>query len=113
MSQRRIWFVAGLAVAAALAGSAFAQTGAGSGTSGAMPPDTTVPNEPAQRASPSDGTTGGSDADAANSSGKSATTPHKKHSKKKAKTPQTPKPADNDNNAMPNTVSPSPTSAPQ
>jgi hypothetical protein len=91
----------GIAAAVGLCGSALAQTG-----SSPSVPDTTGPTEPAQQMSPSAAGSGSSAADsssAGSSSGaKSASSSHKK--KKKAKTP---KPADNDNNATPNSAEPS------
>lgn len=107
MSQHKIWPALALCGAALLAGGAVAQGGGGGGmtgnstATGAMPKptDTAPPDEPAQRVDPSasDSMSGGGDS-------KTASAP-KKHSKKRAKA-KTPKPADNDNNATPNTVKP-------
>ncbi|MFI4978871.1 MAG: hypothetical protein ACHQIO_00835 [Nevskiales bacterium] len=117
MSYRTLLSAAGFSVAVALAGSAFAQAGTGaSGTMpGATPPDTTTPNDSARRMSPTAGSsvdikgqTQSNDSGATNVDGKS--TSHKTHVKKNQ--PQ-PKPADNDNNARPNTISPSSTPSPQ
>lgn len=79
------------------------------------PPDTTTPRDSARRLSPTAGSSVDikgqaqpNDSGATNVDGKSA--PHKKHAKKDQ--PQ-PKPADNDNNARPNTISPSSTPSPQ
>ena len=94
MSQRKLWPALGLATAVALGGNAYAQPG---GTPGMTPPDAAAPAAPAERISPS--------ADAASSDDKPTKTAHKKHSKKKT---QPAKPADNDNNAAPNTALPSP-----
>lgn len=109
MSQHRFFRGAlALGAAALFAGHALAQGVPGgatpgdlpSTTPGHMPPDTTMPAEPAQRVDPSGSDTMGDTAGGAPKSS-SAT----RHGKKKKKI-QTPKPADNDNNATPNTVSP-------
>ncbi|MDB5973540.1 MAG: hypothetical protein JWR07_300 [Nevskia sp.] len=119
MSYRKLLSAAGFSVAMALAGSAFAQAGTGaSGTMpSTMPPDTTTPNDSARRMSPTAGSstdikgqTPSNDSGATNADGKSTSSTHKKHVKKNQ--PQ-PKPADNDNNATPNTISPSSTPSPQ
>jgi hypothetical protein len=106
MSQHKFWPALAVSATVLLAGGSLAQGGGmpgGGPSTGALPQptDTAPPSEPAQRVDPSAGDSmsgvGGGDA-------KTAST-LKKHGKKKAKA-KTPKPADNDNNATPNTVKP-------
>lgn len=96
----RIHLLPVLGIAAAVGcGSALAQTG----TTPQMP-DTSGPSEPAQQMSPSSDAAGSADMSSDSSSGGKSATHHKKTHKKS----KTPKPAENDNNAMPNSTAPSP-----
>ncbi len=105
MSHQKFLGALALTASTALAGNALAQSGTGTMPGGA-PPDTSMPSEPAQHVDPSAGS--GSDTMSGDSrtSSKSASSTTQMHGKKKKKA-ATHKPADNDNNARPNSASPS------
>jgi hypothetical protein len=103
MSHQKLLSALALSASALFAGAALAQGSTPGNRPGGMPQpaDTAVPTEPAQRVDPS--ASGGDNASDAASKGESkSASSARKHAKKKHKA-AAPKPADNDNNATPNT----------
>jgi hypothetical protein len=105
MPRHQLLPILGIAAAIGCCGLAVAQTSP-------APPDTSAPSsEPAQRMSPQAGSSSADDMSGGSSGSSSDTATSHKKKHKKAKTP---KPADNDNNATPNSAEPSaPKQSPQ